>query len=398
MSVAGTTRRTSPATPAQRHLRAALTAVIEPGEIAMARRIVAEGVEATWADLVAGDAALDPTGTRRDRAARVDPASILDRGLAAGMRFVVPGDREWPESLEVLDASLAMPDPVAPPFGLWIRGAGDLAALTARAVAIVGARAATAYGDRTASDLAAELTELGWTVVSGGAYGIDAAAHRGALAVGGPTVAVLACGTDIAYPRAHAGLFDRIGEFGAVLSEHAPSTRPAQQRFLLRNRLIAGLTAGTVVVEAARRSGALNTATWADQLGRGVAAVPGPVTSSLSEGCHVLVRERGATLVTNADEVVDLIGAWGDDAVAGDQQLRAAASAQRDLDRRLDRVGILAREVHDHLPSPPHRIDVEALAATADRSVGEVDAALAELAAHELVGGDDADTWTRAAP
>lgn len=381
----------------ERRLRAALTTVVEPGEIPIARTIADAGVAAAWAAIRAGAPKLDPTGVRRQRAERTDGGDVLESAQAAGLRFVIPGDPEWPAALGVLDASLAVPEAVAPPIGLWIRGSGDLASLTVRSVAIVGARAATAYGDRTASDLAAELTELGWTVVSGGAYGIDAAAHRGALAVGGSTVAVLACGADVPYPRSHAGLLDRIAASGIVVSDLAPGTRPTKSRFLQRNRLIAGMATGTVVVEAARRSGALNTATWTDQLGREVGAVPGPVTSSLSAGCHHLVRERGATLVTCADDVLDLIGSWGDDAAPARSDIDMAAGApgwtRRAADRRLDGVTLLARAMYDHLPTPPSRIRAPALAETAGCSLDEVDAALAELAAHELVEGDDADTW-----
>lgn len=299
----------------ERRLRAGLTSVIEPGDVSVARYLARHGAAATWEALAAGDAAVDPSGVRRPRAEATDGSAVLDGGRAAGLRLVIPGDAEWPAALGALDQSLEMPDPVPPPIGLWVRGSGNIAAVTARSVALVGARAATPYGDRTASDLAAALAELGWAVVSGAAYGIDAAAHRGALAVGMPTVAVVACGADVAYPRSHAVLLDRIAATGAVISELSPGARPAKSRFLLRNRLIAGLTVGTVVVEAAHRSGALNTANWADQLGRQVGAVPGPVTSALSTGCHHLVRERGATLVTCAAEIIDLVGAWGGDAM-----------------------------------------------------------------------------------
>jgi len=295
---------------ADRRLRAALTAVVEPGDAALARHLAAEGSAAGWASLRAGDTTLDPTGSRTARAQEVDGADVLERGTARGLRFVIPGDAEWPFGLSILDDRLAMSDPVVPPIGLWVRGDADLAEITDGAVAVVGARAATQYGERAASDLAADLSGTGWSVVSGGAYGIDAAAHRGALAVGEATLAVLACGADVAYPRAHAELLDRIAATGAVVSELAPGTRPAKSRFLLRNRLIAGMTSGVVVVEAARRSGALNTANWADRLGRGVGAVPGPITSSLSAGCHALVRERNATLVTDVNDVQEMVGAW----------------------------------------------------------------------------------------
>ena len=173
-----------------------------------------------------------------------------------------------------------------------------------RAVAIVGSRAATAYGAHVATEIAASLSGQGWTVVSGAAYGIDAAAHHGALVAGGATVAVLACGVDHAYPRGHADLLASIAAHGAVISEYPPGQLPQRRRFLARNRLIAALTAGTVVVEAGLRSGALNAARHARELGRPVMAVPGPVTSSASGGCHQLIRDGQATCVTCAADVI----------------------------------------------------------------------------------------------
>jgi DNA processing protein len=175
-------------------------------------------------------------------------------------------------------------------------------------VAIVGARASTEYGERIAAGFAADLCEVGWTVASGAAYGIDAAAHRGALVVGGSTIAVVASGIDVVYPAAHDRLFANILDRGVLVSESPPGQRPTRAGFLARNRVIAALTAGTVVVEAAHRSGALNTATWAAGLARHVMAVPGPVTSTASAGCHQLVRDHVANLVTSGSDVIDLVG------------------------------------------------------------------------------------------
>ena len=194
-----------------------------------------------------------------------------------------------------------------------------------RAVAVVGARACTVYGEHVAGDLAAGLGDRGWTVVSGGAYGIDAAAHRGSLAVDAPTVAVLACGVDVAYPAAHDGLLRSVRAMGVVVSELPPGARPTRRRFLDRNRVIAALGRGTVVVEAALRSGALNTAGHADELSRTVMAVPGPVTSAASAGCHELLRARGAALVTDAADVLDLVGRPGDRRPRPPPGLREAA-------------------------------------------------------------------------
>jgi DNA processing protein len=224
-----------------------------------------------------------------------------DAGLAGSQqqdaRLICPGDQDWPVQLEDLGA--------AQPYALWVRGTAGLRSLCQRAVAIVGSRAATAYGAHIATQIAASLSGQGWTIVSGAAYGIDAAAHHGALvAAGGATIAVLACGVDHAYPRGHVDLLASIAAHGAVISEYPPGQLPQRRRFLARNRLIAALTAGTVVVEAELRSGALNTARHARGLGRPTMTVPGPVTSSASGGCHQLIRDGQATCITCAADVI----------------------------------------------------------------------------------------------
>jgi DNA processing protein len=204
---------------------------------------------------------------------------------------------------------------LVPPLALWVRGSARLDVLADRAVALVGSRAATAYGEHVAGELAHQLGQRGWTVVSGGAYGIDAASHRGALAAGGPTIVVLANGVDRPYPAAHGALFHRISETGLLVSEWPPGTAPHGHRFLVRNRLIAALARGTVVVEAAARSGAQATARRAHKLGRQVLVVPGPVTSAMSVGCHDLLREEemDARLVTSAAQVIEAVGSIGTD-------------------------------------------------------------------------------------
>jgi DNA processing protein len=193
-----------------------------------------------------------------------------------------------------------------------VRGAWALTEACERAVAVVGARACTAYGDHVAVDLGYGLAERGWTVVSGGAFGIDHAAHRGALAADGRTVAVLACGIDRPYPQSHIGLFDRIAETGLLISEWPPGSDPHGFRFLVRNRLIAAITQGTVMVEAHARSGSRNTLNRARALNRMCLAVPGPVTAAASVGCHEAIRE-GATLVASVAQVVDAVGRIGAD-------------------------------------------------------------------------------------
>lgn len=232
-----------------------------------------------------------------------DPARDLALADAAGLRFVCPGDTEWPGTLDDLGD--------ARPLGLWVRGSPHLRMWALRSVAVVGARACTEYGAHMATALAAGLAERGWVVVSGGAYGVDGAAHRGALGAGGATVAVLACGVDRPYPRGHTGLINRIAEQGLVVGELPPGEHPTPSRFVLRNRVIAALTRGTVVVEAAHRSGSLVTARAARRLGRHTMGVPGPATSALSAGVHELLRGE-AVLVTDAAEVVELVGDMGE--------------------------------------------------------------------------------------
>ncbi|MCV2488967.1 DNA-processing protein DprA [Geodermatophilus sp. YIM 151500] len=263
-------------------------------------------------------------------ASRVDQdLSLADlrRAERCGARLVVPEDDEWPgPRLHALTVAVA-DEPVepahqtertkalVPPVALWVRGPGRLDELVERSVAMVGSRASTAYGEHVAGEMAHHLGERGWTVVSGGAYGIDAAAHRGALAAGGPTIGVLACGVDRVYPAGHEALFARIAETGLLVSEWPPGAAPHKHRFLVRNRLIAALTRGTVVVEASSRSGAQATAKRAHGLGRGVLVVPGPVTSAMSVGCHELLRgeELGARLVASAAHVVEAVGRLGED-------------------------------------------------------------------------------------
>jgi len=242
-----------------------------------------------------------------------------------GARLVIPEDEEWPHwPFTALDQAAARGvKAMVAPLALWVRGPGRLDELTDRAVAVVGARAATAYGEHVACELGYGLADRGQTVVSGAAYGIDGAAHRGALAADGDTVAVLGCGVDVRYPSGHGELLRRIAEYGAVVSEYPPGTPPARHRFLVRNRLIAGLSQGTVIVEAGVRSGARNTASTTAVLGRVVMAVPGPVTSAGSVGCHELLRSQQAVLVTNVQEVIESIGRIGADlATAEDRPVR----------------------------------------------------------------------------
>lgn len=306
---------------------AGLLRASEPPCAVVARFVAAQGPVAAWQAVLARRAPRGVLSVTSARVDGVDPAVLdararADLAVAArvGARLIGPEDAEWPVAA-VSSFTGALARGVrgsGPPLALYVRGR-PLAGLPDRAVTVVGSRASSPYGTRVAGEVAYELARAGWSVVSGAAFGIDTAAHRSALQVmrpAGPeqrpgrsvTVAVLACGIDRAYPEANRDLLDLIPRFGSVVSEYPPGTVPARHRFLVRNRLIAAFGAGTVVVEAGRRSGTLSTAAAAEQLGRVVMAVPGPVTSAMSVGCHLLLADRFAQLVTGADDVLAAVG------------------------------------------------------------------------------------------
>jgi DNA processing protein len=296
---------------AERLARVVLSRLGEPGDPRLITLVTELGAVAVC-DYLREER--DATGVATDVAARLhglDPARDLERAAGEGIRFVVPGDAEWPARLSDLDRCPPLNGRGGAPLGLWVRGQARLAEVADRSVAVVGSRSATTYGTGVAGEIAAHVTAEGVTVVSGAAFGIDQAAHRGALAARGPTVAVLACGVDRAYPAAHRDLLAYIAETGLVISELAPGCAPTRLRFLSRNRVIAALSLGTVVVEAAIRSGALNTAHWASLTNRVLMGVPGPVTSAPSEGVHELLRTRDAALVTRAGDVLELVSPSG---------------------------------------------------------------------------------------
>ena len=247
---------------------------------------------------------------RRELDCATDDLDVLNR---LGGRLITADDDEYPMLAFRAFASVNLRDrPTGQqPLVLWVVGAESLVDVADRSCSIVGTRASTSYGEHVASDLAVGLAERDVAVVSGGAFGIDGVAHRAALSADGLTVAVLAGGVDVHYPVAHSAMLRRIGQEGLLVSEYPPRVRPARHRFLTRNRLVAALSGATVVVEAGLRSGAANTAAWAEALGRPVCAVPGPVTSAASAGCHVLLR-NGAQVVTRAAEVVELVGRAGE--------------------------------------------------------------------------------------
>lgn len=302
--------------------RVGVALAAEAADPVMGALLAEHGAVAVWAALRAGalgdlartvtvESAVLAARLRRwrERTRDLDPDTVLADAAGLGVRVAVPGSPEWPGQLDDLDTRR--------PYVLWIRGDGDLRRAALRSVGVVGARAASDYGRHVAGELGYALARLGWTVVSGGAYGVDGAAHQGALAAAGGagragTVAVLPCGVDLSYPRAHERMFAEIVARGTLVTELPPGARPTRRGFLVRNRLIAALTPGTVVVEAGRRSGALNTAAHAAELNRVVMAVPGPVTSVQSVGCHLLLRDCQAVCVTGADDVVEQVGAIGE--------------------------------------------------------------------------------------
>jgi DNA processing protein len=282
------------------------------------------------------------TEARRDIDCAADDIDLLAR---RGGRLIFADDDEWP--LLSFTGFAGVDHRLRPqahrPLALWVVGSARLDDMAQRAVAIVGTRACTAYGEHVAADLAAGLVERDVAVVSGGAYGIDGAAHRATLGTDGFTVAVLAGGIDVPYPSGHTTLLHRIGQDGLVVSEYPPGVRPARHRFLTRNRLVAALSGATVVVEAGARSGAANTAAWARALGRPVCAVPGPVTSAASVGCHALLRD-GANVVTRAADVVELIGRIGE-----------LAPDERRSESVLDGLDEAQQRVYDALPARGRR-------------------------------------------
>jgi DNA processing protein len=332
-----------------RRARAWLSRVCEPGTIDFWRFVDDVGPVNAVRRLRSG---LAPERIRALAGARVqqdESLADLARAERCDARLVMPEDDEWPAlPLHALTVAVSEePDdhrfqsdrtiaPV-PPIALWVRGPARLDDVVDRSVAIVGSRASTAYGEHVAGELGHQLGERGWTVVSGGAYGIDAAAHRGALAAEAPTLAVLACGVDRPYPAAHGALFTRILGNGLLVSEWPPGCAPLRHRFLVRNRLIAALTRGTVVVEAAARSGAQATAKRARRLGREVLVVPGPVTSAMSIGCHELLRDRaaGATLVGSAAHVIEAVGPIGTDLADPPERPGGARDGLSDLAARI---------------------------------------------------------------
>jgi DNA processing protein len=362
----------------ERVARVALSRLCEPGDVRLASLVAQLGAARVY-ELLKQEQ--DIAGVYTDVASRLrglDPEHDLASAAAQGIRFVCPGDAEWPERMADLDRAEPLQGRGGAPLGLWAKGPLRLDEACARSVAVVGSRSATTYGAAVAGDIGAHLAGAGVTVVSGAAFGIDQAAHRGALAVQGPTVAVLACGVDRAYPTAHRNLLDYIADTGLVVSELPPGCSPTRLRFLSRNRLIAALALGTVVVEAAVRSGALNTANWTNRLSRVLMGVPGPVTSAPSEGVHELLRSRDASLVTRGSDVLELVSPAGS----------FLTIEPRGAERPRDRLGELEQRVLDAVPVAT-AASVESIARTAGLAAATVGAALGRLGASGFVDGAD---------
>ena len=368
----------------ERLARAALARICEPGDPRLSGLVAELGAVALHEHLAAERGA---DGLLTDPAARLaatDPERDLVQAERLGIRFVIPSDEEWPRQVGDLERCEPVQDRGGTPLGLWVRGPLRLDEL-GDSLAVVGSRSATTYGADVAADVSAVVGRAGMTVVSGAAFGIDQAAHRGALAAGAPTVAVLACGVDRAYPTAHKNLLDHLAAECAVVSEAAPGSAPTRLRFLSRNRLIAALTRGTVVVEAAVRSGALNTANWATRLNRPLLGVPGPVTSAPSQGVHQLIRVGAAVLVTSGEEVLELVGSSGQHLV----------EVPRGPDRPRDRLTLRQQQVLDAVPVS-RCAGADSIARAAGLGLVEVRSALSRLAARGLVE-QEARGWRLAA-
>ena len=270
--------------------------ILEPGTNFWAEEIEKLGAIGVYEKL--SHRSYDPIkyGALYEKFQKIEAEKLEEEIAAAGAELLIPGHRSWPGAVDEL---------AAPPIGLLVKG--NLSALAFDSLAIVGTRNPTPYGVRIAGDFAAGFADRGWSITSGGAYGIDTAAHKGALVAEGPTIAVIASGIDVEYPLGNSRLFAEILENGAIVSESLPGVPALPHRFLTRNRLIAAMSRSTLVVEAAFRSGSLRTARDAAELMRPVMAIPGPINSPSSDGCHRLIGERCAEIVTSVTDALELI-------------------------------------------------------------------------------------------
>lgn len=381
----------------ERFARSAWTGIAEPGDRvagilvgtmgatealnAMVSRASAEALAASTGDEVSVEEFEQAIERWAPRLQSRVALLALKQAARFGVRLLIPGDSAWPAGLDSLGPHA--------PLALWLRGQESTLATTGESIALVGARAATGYGEHVTMEASAGLVDRGYTIVSGAAYGIDGMAHRAALASSGQTIAVLAGGVDRFYPSGHEALLTRIVEEGAVVSELPCGAAPTKWRFLQRNRLIAAMSQATIVLEAGWRSGSLNTAGHAAALGRPLGAVPGPVTSAASAGCHRLIREFDAVCVTNADEMAQLAPLTGRDSGAmamseGESQVQGQGTGSAENVRILDALSTRsARPVDD-------------IAARAGLSIASVQAALGVMQLEGTVSERSAG-WVKAA-
>jgi DNA protecting protein DprA len=278
--------------------RAILFSAIEGGHTYWSSEISSSGALAVYEKLLSGGYDSIKYEKLISSLRRINGDQVLAEIDKHQARLITPIDDDWPNQLN---------DLAAPPIALIVKG--NVSALNQKSLAIVGTRNPTSYGARIAGDFAAGFADREWAIVSGGAYGIDSFAHKGALIAEGVTVAVIASGIDINYPAGNTRLFAEICETGAMVTEFMPGQRALPHRFLTRNRLIASLSKATLVVEAAFRSGSLRTARDAAEMFRPVMAIPGPINSPTSEGCHRLIGERAAEIVTSVADAVEFVGA-----------------------------------------------------------------------------------------
>jgi DNA processing protein len=336
-----------------------LSRVAEPANLALWMLVRELGYPAAAAAVRSAQVSPEVAASTEARRMTAQPEADLDAAARNNIRLIIPVSQQWPHfafaALEAVGERRAAESRAGvprssergeaiPPLALWVRGNGDLSSVGVRSVAMVGSRAATAYGEHVASDFGYGLAQRDVVVVSGGAYGIDAAAHRGALAADGVSVLVSAGGLDRPYPTGNRSLYDRTAEQGLLISERPPGSAPHRQRFLSRNRLIAALGSATLLVEAAGRSGALNTAGYARDLGRPVLAVPGPITSAMSVGCHAQLQrdDEPAHLVTSVADIACYCGSL--------DQLARPEAEQLEVVTPYDCLDPVARSVMDGFP------------------------------------------------
>jgi len=277
--------------------RAILFSSIEPGHFFWTAEISHKGPLKTLESILSGDYPAEKVKSIITSIRTAEVGQILYEIEKAGAQFLTPEHEHWPIGVNQL---------VNPPIGLIVKG--DSTSLITPTLAIVGSRKPTNYGAQVASEFARAFSDLGWAIISGGAYGIDSYAHRATVQANGRSIAVLATGIEVAYPKSNQKLFNEMSVHGALISELMPSESAMPSRFLVRNRLIAAIAKATLVVEAAFQSGSLRTARDAAELLRPVMAIPGPINSVMSQGCHRLISERAAELITSVADAVEFIG------------------------------------------------------------------------------------------